>query len=271
MNRFKITILGSGTSTGVPTIACNCDVCQSRDKFNKRSRASIMLSFYDTGINWVIDTSPDFRCQMLHHRVTGVDNVLFTHTHADHCHGFDDLRAFYFANKKPIGVWIHKTHSEDLKERFSYIFRKTNYLGVKPKIEFKEFEEESLLIDDVEVEALLVPHGNTETTIYRINDFVYATDFKCFTKEIIARWRGKIHTMIASGVHFKEHPTHSNIYQTQDLFDELKVKRGIITHLSHFVDYKRDQRELRENINATGDKKSLNYYEFAYDGMEIGR
>lgn len=252
---LKITILGSGTSTGVPVIACPCEVCHSSSPFNKRTRASILIHHTQTGENMVIDTPPDFRTHMIRHNVQTLDHALYTHTHADHCHGLDDLRAFYFFRKTPVQCWIHQRHAEEFRERFAYVFKETGYLGTKPQISLNEFTQSHIKIGSLDVESVDLPHGNVTTSAYRIGSFAYATDFKFFPENLIRQWKNKVKFFIASGVGFKEHPTHSSVPETVQLFETLGVSKGIITHLSHSVDYERDRDKLAPNV------------EFAYDGL----
>jgi len=205
----------------------------------------------------VIDTTPEFRLQMLHAGICDLDGVFMTHTHADHCHGFDDLRAFHFWNKKTTPVWMAAVHVQDFQRRFPYLFQKTSYLGTTASVEIHTLAKSPFQIAGVEVEHAELPHGSTVSTTYKIGAFAYATDFQYFPDELIARWKGKIHTMVASGLRFKSHPTHSSISETTELFRQLGVKRGIITHLTHDVEYIRDSKTLPPGV------------EFAFDGMTL--
>ena len=254
---LTITVLGSGTSTGVPTIGCDCEVCTSDHPKNKRTRASILITRNDTGQHIVIDTTPEFRLQMLRAKVTQLSHVLYTHTHADHSHGFDDLRAFYFRTRQPVHCFLPAELIEEFKVRFSYAFRDTGYPGITPQVILEGIPDQTFQILGLDVEPVRLPHGAMETTGFRFGSFVYCTDFKNFPEEKIRQWKGKIHTMIASGVHFKEHPTHSNVYQTTELFQKLEVEQGYITHLAHQVDYQRDSKDLPEKVA------------FAYDGLTL--
>lgn len=253
---LRITVLGSGTSTGVPTIGCRCPVCRSLDPRNKRLRTSILITRKDTGQHILIDTSPDLRQQMIRANVRDLQHVLYTHTHADHTHGFDDLRAFFFHSKKAVQVFLSEDNVDEFKVRFAYAFMPTGYLGITPQIDIK------LLADNFEViglpiQRIRLPHGHVLTNAFRIGSFAFATDFKEFGPAEIAAWQGAVEIMIASGLRFSPHPTHSTIDETIALFDKLAVKHGIITHLSHDVDYARDSPKLPHG------------YRFAYDGMTI--
>lgn len=256
--KLKVTILGSGTSTGVPTIACCCAVCTSEHPHNKRTRSSIMLTITDKQEHFVIDTTPDFRAQMLRERVMDLRYVFYTHVHADHCHGFDDLRAFYFKSKSPVQCMSTSQHLQELKQRFSYAFMNTGYIGTAPQVDLVPFDSSlSCHVGGLDVEAVELPHGNVTTLAYRFGSFAYATDFKYFPDAAIEKWKGKIHTMVASGLRFRDHPTHSTVDETLQLFKELGVKYGYITHLSHEVDAQTDAKKLPKNVS------------FAYDGLSF--
>lgn len=255
--KLKIEILGSGTSTGVPSIGCHCPVCLSTETRNQRLRSSILITRQDTSKNIVIDTTPDFRTQMLRSRSEALEHVLYTHTHADHCHGFDDLRVFYFHSKKPVDCWIHHVHAKEFRTRFFYAFEETLYPGTKPKVVLHEIDDQIFVIDGLPVQPYLLPHGKEFSTAYRIGSFVYATDFKSIPDKILESWKGTVKTMIASGVGFGQYPTHSSVDETVAVFQKLEVDFGVITHLSHEVDSIRDSSKLPEGI------------QFAYDGMQI--
>ena len=253
---MKIVILGSGTSTGVPVLGCQCSVCLSDSKYNKRTRSSIAIATDSVG--WiVVDTAPEFRLQALDAGIHRVEVVLYTHLHADHCAGFDDLRAFSFGDEHSIDCFMAPEFMEEFKDRFGYVFRDTGYMGAKPKIELKEIIPAGFVVHGLKIEPIRLPHGHLKTVAYRIGNFLYATDFKSFSSSQIKKLSGKIDTMIASGIHFGEHAAHSTIPETIELFQKLEVKQGIITHLSHEVDYLRDNSRLPDNVFL------------AYDGMVI--
>ncbi|MCB9229715.1 MAG: MBL fold metallo-hydrolase [Deltaproteobacteria bacterium] len=254
---LTITILGSGTSTGVPLIGCDCDVCTSNNPKNHRTRASLLITRKDTGEHLVIDTGPDFRQQMLRANVRKLSHVLYTHTHADHSHGFDDLRVFCFKNKEAIDCYLPEEMIEEFRTRFSYAFHDTGYPGTPPRVSLHPIPEQLFHVMGLPIEAVRLPHGAVNTAGFRLGRFAYCTDFKHFPSEILNQWRGKVDTMIASGVHFHEHKTHSNVQETIQLFHELRVRQGIITHLAHQVEFERDSANLPENIL------------FAYDGLRL--
>lgn len=205
----------------------------------------------------IVDTGPDFRAQVLQHDIRELEGVLYTHLHADHCHGFDDLRAFSFSRETPIPCYLLPHYIQELKERFSYAFRETGYRGAKPQVALHPIPEEAFQFGPYEIDPVQLPHGPFITSGFRIGNFAYATDFKHFTPEQIQRWRGKITAMVASGIHFGMHPAHSVIPETVELFEKLEVKQGVITHISHMVDHERDSLKLPAHIKL------------AFDGMSI--
>ncbi|MDD9952172.1 MAG: MBL fold metallo-hydrolase [Zetaproteobacteria bacterium] len=255
--RMKVTVLGSGTSTGVPTLGCECAICTSDDPIHHRSRASVLIESPHLRGPVVIDTAPEFRLQMLKARVKSLRAILYTHLHADHCHGFDDIRPFLFKEKKPIDCFLREDLHEEMKVRFAYAFVDTGYLGALPKVNLEPVPELGLFrVDDVDVEAVTLPHGSVRTTAYRFGDFVYATDFKGLPESIQTRWQGKVKYMIASGVRFQQHHTHNTVMESVEMMQRLGVQKGYITHLSHDIDYKRDRKRLPPHID------------FAYDGLQ---
>lgn len=251
-----VTILGSGTSTGCPVLGCRCDVCKSKNPKNNRWRSSILVKT-PNGTPIVVDTGPEFRLQLLRAKVIELQHVLYTHLHADHCHGFDDLRGLYFNSGNPIHCFLDAAHAVELRQRFHYAFEDTGYLGGRPEISLIDLPAngEIFSVADVNVQVLRLPHGNVYTSAFRFGDFAYATDFKTFPDELIPFWKGKIHTMVASGLRWRPHKTHSVIEETLALFERLGVRRGIISHLNHEVDYEADTLRMPPDV------------ELAYDGL----
>ncbi len=257
-NNFEIIILGSGTSTGVPVVGCECEVCQSTNPCDKRMRSSIFLTNKQTNKKILIDTTPDLRTQLLNNKINSTDYLLFTHTHADHCHGFDDLKPlFFYKETKPIKVWATKIHIKELKQRFSYIFQQTGYQGIVPILHEMGEDELQNEFKEQDFEYFSLPHGLTQSTAFRWGNFAYATDFKSFPEPLIKSWKGKIDIMVASGIMHKSHHSHSSVSETVELFKKLEVKQGYITHISHKVSHEKDSQNLPSHIK------------FAYDGMII--
>lgn len=252
---MKITILGSGTSTGVPVIGCPCAVCSSPDIRNKRTRASIAVQ--EGSETLLIDTSPEMRLQVLAAGIVDISAVLYTHTHADHTQGFDDLRGFYFRSRKAVDCYLMEEYHAEFRERFRYAFEDTGYQGATPQVNLKAMPLARFNLGSFVIDPVRLPHGHVNTCGFRFGNFVYATDFKRFPADVIEKWRGHIHTMVASGIHFGTHKAHSVIPETIELFRQLGVKRGIISHLAHDVDYAKHNAEMPPGV------------ELAYDGMTI--
>ncbi len=254
---MKVIILGSGTSAGVPVIACSCAVCKGGQPRNQRTRASLALQ--KAGETLLIDTSPEMRLQVLAAGITEISAVFYTHLHADHLHGFDDLRAFFFSQRKrqPLDVYLLPEMIPEIKTRFHYAFENTGYQGAVPQVELHPIPDGIFEVGPFKVEPTRLPHGHVTTCGFRFENFAYATDFKKFPQTTLEKWRGKIHSMVASGIHFGQHPSHSVIPETIALFDDLKVKRGVLSHLSHEVDYVEHSAVLPPHV------------ELAFDGMTI--
>ncbi|MDE3268827.1 MAG: MBL fold metallo-hydrolase [Pseudomonadota bacterium] len=243
----------------MPQIGCDCDVCKSPEPKNKRTRASILVSLTSTK-HIIIDTAPEFRLQILKTGIKSIAALMYTHVHADHCHGFDDVRAFEFGKHKPTvptPCYMDKGFIAEFENKFSYVFKTNNYGGVLPHVQLHPIPTASFTVAGVEVATLRLPHGKVQTNAYRFGDFAYATDFKTFPPDAIDAWRGKIKTMVISGVRFNPHPTHSTVNESAAILQELAVEKGYITHLSHDIDYYKHRDVLPANV------------EFAYDGLEI--
>lgn len=255
---MRITVLGSGTSTGVPLIGCRCDVCRSDDPKDKRTRASLLVTPQADAAPILFDTGPEVRLQLVRHDVDAISSVIYTHIHADHSHGFDDLRVLYFRERKPLPCYMPEQFIEEFKTRFAYAFSDTGYQGLPPQIDLRALSPGPFRVGSGdELEAFALPHGNVTTFGYRIGPFAYLTDFKVVPEQVRQRLRGKVKCIVASGIRFREHPTHSSIPETVQLFEDLKVERGVISHLSHEVSHQAVAAQLPSGI------------ELAYDGMII--
>ena len=195
---------------------------------------------------------------MLTAGVTRLRQVIYTHLHADHCHGFDDLRAFFFRHREVIDCHLPAEHAPDFRQRFAYALQDTGYEGTKPQIRLLPFAADAnLSILGMDIDTAMVPHGHIRTAVLRFGRFCYATDFKAFPASLIARWRGRIDVMVASGIRYGEHPTHSCIQETLALFKDLQVKQGYITHIAHEILHARDDVKMPEGVRL------------AYDGLSF--
>ena len=170
---MKVTFLGTGTSQGVPVIACSCEVCSSLDYRDKRLRTSVFVEV--DGVNLVVDTGPDFRQQMLNEKVTKLDAVVYTHEHKDHTAGLDDVRAFNFLQKKDMPIYAEPRVIDQLKREFAYIFVEKKYPGV-PQIEVNEISDDKFSVDSVELTPIRGLHYKLPVLGFRVKDFVYLTD-----------------------------------------------------------------------------------------------
>ena len=252
-DHLTITILGSGTSTGVPVIGCDCPVCTSPLPENSRTRCSALISFGSHNI--LIDTSTDLRQQALREGLRRIDAVLFTHTHADHIHGIDDLRTFTPPNGKAIPIFGPPRTMASIRNRFSYIFEPPAEPGYRPSLETFAVAETFCLFG-LNVEPLPLHHGKDWACGYRIADFAYLTDCSGIPPHTLDRL-SNLELLVIDALRFKPHHTHFNIDQALDIVQQLAPKRTLLTHLSHDVDHFRHGADLPPTT------------EFAFDGQTI--
>jgi phosphoribosyl 1,2-cyclic phosphate phosphodiesterase len=251
---IKITFLGTGTSSGVPMIGCSCAVCTSVDKKNNRLRSSILVESVNTAI--VVDTTPDFRYQMLRGRVKKLDAVLFTHPHKDHIAGLDDVRAFNYFQKKPMELYANSLTEEAIKREFAYAFSDKKYPGL-PRLNLNTIDDNPFMIGDIPVVPILVWHLKMPVLGFRFGKFTYITD----ANKIEAGEKEKImgsDVMVLNALRKSSHISHFTLDEAVAMVQELGVSKGYFTHISH-------QLGLHENINADLPKG----IELAYDGQEI--
>ena len=247
---MKITILGSGTSTGVPMVGCTCRVCSSTDPRDKRTRCSILIE--TAGKYILVDTSTDFRSQAIRHRIPRIDAVVFTHAHADHVHGIDDLRGFHFLHKTIIPCYAMKETLDIITAHFSYIFKGMESDGYAPLMEAHVITESFLLFDTTFLPIPLM-HGSKPATGYRIGNIAYLTDCSLIPETSLPLLRD-LDILIIDALRYTPHFTHFNIEEALLVVAELRPKRAIFTHLTHEVSCT-DQERLPAEV------------ELAYDGM----
>ncbi|WP_281184590.1 GPMC system MBL fold metallohydrolase [Trichlorobacter lovleyi] len=249
---MKIIVLGSGTSTGVPMVGCSCPVCSSSDPRDRRSRASLLIRH--AGKNILVDSSTDLRSQMLREMVPQIDAVLFTHAHADHVNGIDDLRGFYFLHRQVIPCYACPATMERLLSGFGYAFHQEKGATHPPLLEARvtggPFDLFGLQVLPVPLE-----HGVDGSCGYRIGSFAYLTDCSAIPPASLALLQG-VATVVVDGLRWSPHPFHFNIEGAIAALRELGVRRMILTHLTHEVRHA-DERRLPDGV------------EFAYDGMNF--
>ena len=251
---MKITFLGTGTSQGVPVIACDCEVCISENEKDKRLRSSILIA--DKGKVIVVDTGPDFRQQMLRERVQQLDAVVFTHEHKDHIAGLDDVRAFNFKQKKDMEVYATPETQTALKREFHYAFGENPYPGV-PKINLNTITNSPFTIGGIELMPINVWHYKMPVKAFRIGNFSYITDANRIEEQELEKIKGS-EIIVINALRKTTHISHFNLAEALELLERLKPKKAYLTHISHYLG-KHDEVQ----------KELPDYVEIAYDGLVI--
>jgi len=251
---MKITFLGTGTSQGIPVIGCNHEVCMSSDLKDKRLRSSILIEW--DSFSYIIDCGPDFRQQMLSAKVNHLNGVLFTHYHADHTAGLDDIRPFSQKYGK-IPFYAKKDVLENLKERFDYIFTTENkYLGA-PNVTLNEINNLPFLLENTRIVPIEVEHGKLKIFGFRFNQFAYITDAKHIS--LVEKEKLKnLDILIVNALRVDTHPTHFNLQEALEFIKEIKPNKAYLTHISHKLGF---HAEVSNNLP--------NNVFLAYDGLSI--
>jgi phosphoribosyl 1,2-cyclic phosphate phosphodiesterase len=251
---LKITFLGTGTSSGVPMVACDCEVCTSPDKKDKRLRSSILVESETTTI--VIDTTPDFRYQMLRANVKKLDAVLFTHPHKDHIAGLDDVRAFNYFQQKPMELYANSLTEEAIKREFAYAFSDKKYPGL-PNLNLNTIDENPFVVGDIPVIPVLVWHLKMPVLGFRFGNFTYITDANKIEEEEKEKIKGS-DVLVLNALRKESHISHFTLGEAVALVQELNIPNAYFTHMSH-------QLGRHEIINeALPDGIKL-----AYDGIQL--
>lgn len=251
---MKVTFLGTGTSQGIPVIACDCEVCQSTDPKDKRLRTSIHLEI--DGLSLVVDTGPDFRQQMLRENIQHLDAVVFTHAHKDHIAGMDDIRAYNFKQQSDIPVYADSIVQEALYRDFYYVFAAEKYPGI-PEVKLHTIENKPFSIDNTVITPIKVWHYKLPVLGFRFKDFTYITDANSIDEEEKAKIRGS-KALVLNALRKTEHISHFTLDQAIALAQELEIENTYLIHLSHQMGkHAQVEQELPKGIHI------------AYDGLKL--
>jgi len=251
MASLKVTFLGTGTSQGVPVIACECETCRSVYAEDKRLRSSLLIE--KNGLCIVIDTGPDFREQMLRENVKKLDAVIFTHEHRDHIAGLDDIRAYNFIAKKPVEVYGEERVFNMLRHEFPYIFSVRKYPGV-PEINFHLINKKPFNIKDMIITPVRAMHYKLPVLGFRIGDFAYVTDANFISEEETGKLKGlKVFSVCA--LRKERHISHYTLRGALRLISEIKPQTAYLTHISHQMGLHHEiEKELPENVFLAYDR-----------------
>lgn len=251
---MKVSFLGTGTSQGVPMIACPCQVCSSTDNRDKRLRSSILIEIDQR--TFVIDTGPDFRTQMLRANVKKLDAIFFTHEHKDHTAGLDDVRAYNYFNRRIMQVYAEDRVIGSLKMEFHYAFKKFKYPGV-PEINLNLIDENPFIVDGINIIPIRLMHHQLPILGYRIGNFAYLTDVNYISQKEKEKLKGCSHVVV-SGLRKEKHLSHFNFEEAVELIHDIGAQKGYITHISHQMGlYKDVIKELPEHIELAYDELSI--------------
>lgn len=249
-----VTFLGTGTSQGVPVIACTCEVCRSVDFRDKRTRSSIHVEV--NGKSIVVDTGPDFRQQMLRERIRRLDAVLFTHEHKDHTAGLDDIRAYNYTQKGKIPVYAHDRVINHLKKEFEYIFSETQYPGI-PQIDTIEITNAPFEAVGVPVVPIEVMHFKLQVFGFRFGDFTYITDANLIPEAEYAKFENT-RFLVLNALRRETHVSHFTLDEALKIAERVGAEKTYLTHISHQLGKHRDvEKELPNNV------------ELAFDGLKV--
>jgi phosphoribosyl 1,2-cyclic phosphate phosphodiesterase len=251
---LHIQFLGTGTSTGIPMIGCDCAVCTSTNPKDSRLRSSILVQSANTSI--IVDTTPDFRYQMLRTKTRHLDAVLYTHPHKDHLAGLDDIRAFNFFTKKPMDIYANSLTEEAVRRDFYYAFSDTKYPGV-PELNLNTIDETPFVIGDIPIQPILVYHHKMPVYGFRFGNFTYITDANRIEPEQVNKIVGS-KILVLNALRKEPHISHFTLDQAVQLAKDLAIPEVYFTHISH-------QLGLNDTINL----ELPPHIKLAFDGQEL--
>lgn len=253
----RLLFLGTGSSVGVPVIGCRCETCTSSSAFNQRLRSSALLFVGEK--NLLIDSSPDLRQQALKHKIERLDGVLYTHAHHDHTAGIDDLRVYHFINKKTLPCLASKETAEDLKARYSFMFKEQLHehsQGARLMLQVLPSESGSILFQEVRIKYFSFYQTGMKINGFRFGDLAYVTDIKTYTEDIFEELKG-VKTLILSALRFTPSNMHFSIDEAVDFAMRVGSTKTWLTHLAHELEYEKTNNYLPSDIRL------------GYDGLEI--
>jgi len=252
--KATLTVLGSGTSMGVPTIGCDCAVCHSTDPHDRRTRPSVLIEYAGKAV--LIDTTPDFREQAIRERINHLDAVLYTHTHADHILGIDDLRPLSFRHKPDrLPLYAHPEAAEFIRNMFRYIFDANYKFGGLPRVELRPIDGPVELFG-ARFDPVVVIHGETQIYGFRFGSAAYLTDHSVVPEPSFAKLRD-LDILFLDALRHKPHPTHSTVETSLGIVERVKPKRAFFTHICHDLPHEATNATLPPHVRLS------------YDGMKL--
>jgi phosphoribosyl 1,2-cyclic phosphate phosphodiesterase len=253
-DKIQVVFLGTGTSTGVPVVACNCEVCRSKDLRDKRLRTSVMIKV--NGHNFIIDCGPDFRYQMIRENVDDISAIIFTHGHRDHIAGLDDVRAFNYVLNKTVNIFASEEVIDSIHREFPYILTEKRFFGA-PQLEFHVIDNQSFQVEGIEFTPIEVLHHKLSVFGFRIGSFTYITDASFISDEEMKKIEGS-EVLVINALRKSKHISHFSLEEALEIINIIKPQTAYITHLSHFIGlHDTIQKSLPENIFL------------AYDGLSV--
>ncbi len=253
--KATLTVLGSGTSMGVPTIGCECAVCTSSDPNDRRTRPSVAVQY--NGKTVLIDTTPDFREQAIREKIHTVDAVLYTHAHADHILGLDDIRPVSFRHSSKIPLYASTETGRMLQQIFKYIFDASYKYGSLARVAMNELED-SVELFGARFDVVKVIHGETEIDGFRFGSAAYLTDFSAIPDKSMKKLEG-LDILFLDALRHRPHPTHSSVENSLKIVEQLEPKRTFFTHISHDLAHEKTNAELPPHVRLAHDGLRLEF------------
>lgn len=253
--KARLTVLGSGTSMGVPTIGCSCEVCHSPDARDRRTRPSILVEYADRLV--LVDTTPDFREQAIREQIRGLDAVLYTHAHADHILGIDDLRPLSFHRPNKIPLYASAEAGQFLRKMFSYIFDADYKYGGLAQVELKTIAGPIDLFG-VRFEPVIVLHGDAEILGFRFGSAAYLTDFSEIPEASFDQLKG-LDILFLDALRHRPHPTHSTVENSLRIVERVKPQRAFFTHICHDLPHEATNATLPPHVRLSYDGMKLDF------------